>query len=114
VVALRAPPQEDWSRLIGYFSQAPRVLATWAELHRRYLNWTGADDSAWLLDFIGRIASCAGDRCRQNFSTWMVQHPPRWDDMFAWTVDAHNAVNTRLGKPVLTVAAARAAWALAA
>jgi hypothetical protein len=110
VMAVRVLAPAEWQRLVKYRSLPPLPLATWLELHRRYLNWTGADDSVWLLDFIRRIASCAGGRCRQNFSTWMVQHPPRWDDMFAWTVEAHNAVNTRLGKRELTVDAAWEAW----
>ena len=40
--------------------------------------------------------------------------PPRLDDYFAWTVEAHYAVNRKLDKPEVSVEEARATWAASA
>jgi hypothetical protein len=90
--------------------------ATWQELHRRYLDWTaGQFDWQWLMaDFIPRISNAANCQCRANFRQWVFDHNVDWRNPFAWSVAAHNAVNLRLGKPLLSVDAARAYWSLQA
>lgn len=38
--------------------------------------------------------------CRQHFEQVLVENPiPESDDFFKWSVDVHNIVNKRLGKP---------------
>lgn len=80
--------------------------ALWALLHARALTHTGTD-STWLDKFNARIPAYC---CGEDWHKWCAAHPPRWDDYFAWTVEAHNAVNVRLGKPTLGLAAAHALW----
>ena len=31
---------------------------------------------------------------------YIVTNPPRYDDWYNWTVELHNAVNIKLGKPI--------------
>jgi hypothetical protein len=83
--------------------------ATWDELHRRALAHDDSDDSEWLTDFLNRVPNISCD-CRRHAKEWVRDNPPRWSDYFAWTVDFHNAVNVRLGKPVLTFDQARALY----
>jgi hypothetical protein len=86
-------------------SQLP---ATWKELHSRYLTWNGERDWPWLMgDFIPRISNTKSCQCRMNFQRWVFDHNVDWRDPFAWSVEAHNAVNARIGRPVLTVEVAR-------
>lgn len=80
----------------------------WAELHRRALTTNpGADDSAWLEQFARRLP-CG--ECRQHWHDMVRRAPPVWAGYFRWTVDRHNEVNVRLGKPLLTLEQARALW----
>jgi len=38
--------------------------------------------------------------CREHFEQVLVDNPvPKADDFFKWSVDVHNIVNKRLGKP---------------
>ncbi len=82
--------------------------AVWASLHRRALTWDAGDDSEWLLREITAKLPC-GD-CAAHWVIVMHTLPVRWGDYFAWSVEAHNAVNRRLGKPELAVDQARAVW----
>ncbi len=94
-------------------SQPPTALfdgsTLWAELHRRALAWPGGHDHVWLNRFSNRLPG--GCPCRAHWRQLLAVLPPRWGDYFAWTVEAHNAVNRRLGKAEVTVEAARARWA---
>lgn len=75
----------------------------WRELHR------GFRSADWLLAW---VASLPCPECRAHAETLIAESPPNFTDaeaFFAWTVDFHNAVNARLGKPSLSLAAALAA-----
>ena len=52
--------------------------------------------------------------CGQHFAEVLKEHPfPDSRDpmiLFEWSVHAHNLVNSRVGKPILTVEQALAAW----
>lgn len=61
----------------------------------------------WLDQFALRIRC---DGCRRHWREVIATHPPIFNDWFAWTVRAHNEINRRLGKPHMTVAAARRLW----
>lgn len=84
-----------------------RPAAIWDDLHRRALTHEG-DDSAWLRDF--ELQILGGCVCRKQWREDLAAKPPDFANYFAWTVAAHNAVNARLGKPILTVDEARAIW----
>ncbi len=82
--------------------------AKWEAWHRRAVAHDGSDDTAWVMRLLADIpVEC----CGEDFHRWLALHPPRWNDYFAWTVEAHNVVNLRLDRPALTIAQARAIWA---
>lgn len=68
--------------------------ALWADLHATAE--AGQLTSAWLEAFASRIPCGA---CRAHWQTLLNEIPPRYDDQWAWSVETHNAVNRRLGKP---------------
>lgn len=79
----------------------------WAEMHRRALVTFG-DDSAYLETVTARLP-CG--TCKPHWAALLAAKPPTWGEAyFAWTVAAHNEVNARLGKPLVTVEEARAIW----
>lgn len=111
--------------------------ALWAELHNRAAHGAyfvpsdlpDADiESVWLDRFASRIR-CAG--CRRHWREVLQKIPPPFADLsdesrhspapagrrritradyFCWTVRAHNAINRLLGKPIVTLRAARKLW----
>ena len=90
------PPKRrsgDWST---------RGPALWAELHARPATYSGdtAAELAWLDAFAARVP--CGD-CRRHWRELVEKMPPDLTSAAAyerWTIDAHNAVNVELGKPV--------------
>ncbi len=48
--------------------------------------------------------------CKSFYKQWKAQNPPKADDLFDWTVELHNAVNAKLGKPKITLDEARRIW----
>lgn len=96
--------------------RSAKGVATWAELHLRYLRHDGSDDAKWLMeDFTRRIPrrNCA---CMRHWLELLKTNPPRWAEAFVWSVEVHNAVNRRiereqgLKRPCLSVAEARERW----
>ncbi len=83
--------------------------AVWATLHRRALTWDAGDDSAWLVANVNGAIPCG--TCRTHWAQVLQKNPPRWGDYFAWSVEAHNAVNAQLGKPQIALEEARSRWA---
>lgn len=83
----------------------------WAELHRRPWAFDLATEEAWIRDtFTPQLTACA---CRKNWLAALQSTPPDLtspEAYFAWSVDRHNEVNARLGKPTLTLAEALAIW----
>jgi hypothetical protein len=74
----------------------------WARFHARPAAFTGnvVAELAWLDAFASR-APCRD--CRRHWRELVAKMPPDLTSASAyhrWTVDAHNAVNLRLGKPV--------------
>lgn len=85
----------------------------WAELHRRpsicHLP-SPISELAWLARFANRIR-CAG--CRRHWLEVVAKLPPTFSSRaayFRWTVRAHNAINRRLGKPIIPLRRARSLW----
>ncbi len=99
----RPPPTphadpRDWKTL------GPKL---WAELHTKL-----DADRAWLDDFTARIP-CG--ECKAHWQKLLAETPPGFGEgFFAWGVNAHNAVNRRLGKPEITLEAARERWGVPA
>lgn len=79
----------------------------WKELHVRAINWKGGDDSEWQVAFERRVP-CG--QCKSHWSFFKCKYPPDYARYFAWTVDAHNSVNARLGKEILSQDQAFVIW----
>lgn len=79
----------------------------WGQLHRRALGWSTGQDVEWLTTFTARLP--CGD-CRRHWQALIKSTPPRWSDYFAWSVEVHNAVNVRIGKPAVTLDQAACIW----
>lgn len=82
----------------------------WAEIHRRALAYvpgpTSADrELAWLRRGVMRRLPCG--ECRREWRAILRETPPDLSGAagyFAWTVEAHNRVNRKLGKAEWTAA----------
>lgn len=85
----------------------------WLELHRRALFEApeGKNDMAWIHKWGKQLPRfTTGCRCNEHWNKWLARNVPNFktrETYFAWTVRAHNAVNTRLKKPEFTVEQAR-------
>lgn len=86
----------------------------WKELHLRALNYTVGEkksDASWLLAWTRKIPRFTkGCRCNEHWQKWYGKNRPDYSSSeayFAWTVQAHNAVNERLKKPTWEVEQAR-------
>ena len=75
----------------------------WHDLHHRARDHKG-DDMPYLNTLAAWI-TCG--ECRQHFRQYLAAQPPRFQDThfdyFAWTVNLHNSVNEKLGKPVISL-----------
>ncbi len=85
----------------------------WAELHKLGLvmdaGVTSHTDAVRYLAWMKKRLPC-GD-CQAFYVDYLATHPPTFDGgFFNWTVTLHNAVNTKLGKPLVTEETARTLW----
>ncbi len=105
--ALAARPRGFEVRSSNVFTPAGGP-ATWEELHT-YIPTGTKSDAAFLASFSRRVT---GEKCSCNrdWRAWLSHHPVRWDDYFGWSVEAHNAVNIRIGKPVVDAMSAMIIW----
>lgn len=83
----------------------------WKELHLRALENKGENDLKYLIDFSTRIPRfTSGCKCREFWVSYIKKFPPKFganQEYFKWTVDCHNAVNKKLGKPIYSLEEAR-------
>jgi hypothetical protein len=80
----------------------------WAEIHSRALRHDGSDDSAFIATVTARLPCST---CRPHWLAFLGATPPDFGPgYFAWTVAAHNEVNTRLGKPIVSIGQAFGIW----
>jgi hypothetical protein len=84
----------------------------WKELHTRTMTPVRSVDAemAWLTNFGARLP--CGD-CQRSLATFIRQNAPDFssvDAYFEWTWKLHNFVNEKLGKPLMSLADARALW----
>jgi len=82
--------------------EASRQL--WAELHSKQ-----DPTPEWFAGWLARIPRF-GCACRKDFEAIIEANPPRYDDLFAWSVEAHNAVNAKLNKPIMSLEDAVKVW----
>ena len=78
----------------------------WRLLHTQQL-----PDPDWFEAWKEYIPKKCG--CQQGADDLLTLHPPRYDspeDWFAWTIEYHNAVNTKLNKPTVSLDRARMLW----
>ena len=70
----------------------------WATLHIACLSCQDYKALAEFVEGYMYIIPCLS--CRQHFEQVLVENPvPESGDFFKWSVDVHNIVNKRLGKP---------------
>lgn len=83
----------------------------WTELHLRALKNTGQDERVYLANFGNRIPRYTkGCKCQEFWVNYTRTHPPKYGpngEFFNYTIEIHNAVNQKLGKPTYTVEQAR-------
>ncbi len=88
--------------------------AMWKELHLRTLNWNFSknnNDIKYLKGFGYRLPKFeAGCKCRSFYNKYLKSTPPTFNKYFEWTVGLHNAVNKKLGKPLISLEVARNIW----
>jgi hypothetical protein len=105
-VCLGKPPRAPLPELTE--TEGPK---RWAELHRRAMSgWINPSEMAFVITLADGMGACT---CRGEWRTLLKRMPPDLSSpeaYFAWSVAVHNAVNLRLGKPPLTLEAARAKW----
>lgn len=85
----------------------PTTAALWIELHKRAISFSGDNDEKWLGEFQRRVP-CG--HCAQHWMTYRRDNPIDYSAYFEWTVAAHNSVNEKLGKLILTNDQARSLY----
>lgn len=82
--------------------------STWKSLHAiaAHCDTTGDVDTFWsyLLTLSGALPC---DSCRKHMKEYLHANPRPDSNMFEYTVHFHNAVNRRLGKPIVAAEDAR-------
>jgi len=92
--------------------RAPIVLtpyngaAKWKRIHTLAL--TDSLTDAILADIAAMLPIC----CRPHWLTLMAQYPLPVTGQFAWTVERHNDVNARLGRPLMPLSEAHALYGI--
>jgi len=81
----------------------------WKELHIWALKKN--PDIDWLISWEKKVKALLGTcTCYVHWKKLKEQHPVDWNNLFEWTVLAHNEVNRRLAKPEMTIEEARAIY----
>lgn len=80
----------------------------WERIHRFGLNPQG-DVVQWVVEWLESIPF-EGCPCERHWKVWVAEHPIRYSDLFAWSVEAHNEVNLRTGRDPWAVDYAKLYW----
>jgi|MesohylFT_1024984.scaffolds.fasta_scaffold05421_2 hypothetical protein len=86
-------------------------LYFWGTLHITCLGTKYVSNIVNFINTFKNIIPCG--ECRKDFIKLIDDHPiPETDsqDIFEWTVDMHNIVNERIGKPVIDYKTALDTW----
>jgi len=77
-------------------SQLSIFHTLWAELHSK-------EDPTpeWFEDWLSRVPNF-GCSCQKSFREYVKENPPRYDDFYNWSVEAHNWVNVKRGVAIWT------------
>lgn len=79
----------------------------WKNLHITAIKNNGNNEHIFLQKFGREIPRYTkGCSCNEFWNKWIRDNPPVYGpncEFFAWTVKTHNAVNTKLGKPVMSI-----------
>lgn len=100
-----ANAEANWTAHLERVAAAGR--AAWSALHTQRNPTREWFEAEWK-PLIPQGCGCAG-----SANELLDQNPPRFDspeEFFAWSVEYHNAVNRKLGKPELPLADAIAIW----
>lgn len=94
------------TRTVRFISTEEQGRKAWSALHKETL---GTDL------FVKRFSQMipGGCSCKKDASTILAQMPPVYDSpesWFEWTIEFHNAVNTKLNKPTVSMERARMLW----
>lgn len=95
-------------KIIPVFNQYHKL---WEELHT--LQWKSYEETKeWFKHWCIRLP-CG--ECKAHWLKLIAEFSPdeafkNSDDYFKWTVDAHNKVNERLGKPIISLEEAKRLW----
>ena len=79
----------------------------WQFLHRSFaLHKPTVQGARLFLQGLQDVIPCS--HCRNHYRAYLQQHPvDEGTDLFQWSVDLHNDVNLRTGKPLVSVSDAR-------
>ncbi|MFN5250225.1 MAG: ERV1/ALR-related protein [Bacteroidota bacterium] len=83
------------------------VRELWAKLHKGLVT-NEAELAEWEL-----LIPQYGCSCKSFYFEWKLANPPDFsspENLFAWGVRLHNAVNAKLGKPQITLEEAYSIW----
>ena len=85
----------------------------WAELHLFSLRNRNCQDrsfiESWFKNWVDSIP-WNGCPCQQHFEDYCKEFPPDFSDLWKWGIGIHNAVNSRNGKPTLSLKDAESLW----
>lgn len=92
----RGPGQErDPSKRIAIEERRARQLdymrALWVEAHSKQ-----DPTPEWFADWVSRVPSF-GCGCKSWLKEYLKTNPVRYDDLYAWSVECHDAVNKKRG-----------------
>ena len=80
----------------------------WGAFHLACLAAIDKEALKTFIETYQMVLPCFG--CRVHFSQLLAEHPIPDSDQFRWSVDIHNIVNERLGKPIVTYEDALKHW----
>jgi len=82
----------------------PVFHSLWREVHTKR-----EPTVEWFNDWVRRIPNIQCG-CLLWLLEYLKSNPERYDDWFVWSWELHNAINTKLGKPLVTLEEARKIW----
>ena len=77
-----------------HYLRIAKSRALWDEIHSQEnpTRW-------WFKTWVERVPKY-GCGCYDWLLKYIITNPPRYDDWYNWTVELHDAVNVKLGKPI--------------
>ena len=88
-------------KIIGVYNNMTDVWGPplWKEIHLKSLTYSTDEFRVFLDSVPGRIPC---EKCRRHYNAYRAEHPIHNNtNVLMWGIRFHNAVNLRLGKPVI-------------